>query len=406
MSTKNNICYFTANLVLKSPLHIGSGLDENSDNDILLDVDGRPYIPATTLAGKFRHYLEYLGEVNVKKYFGYTTDERGVRSAMITYDAILIDDNNVVSIRDNVRIDSEGIAANEAKFDYEILEPGVTFRFKAEIAVENQQEAQELLSDIFHGINEGNIRLGAKTTRGLGLFSMENPQILKIDLHLRADLQKYIDFDWSDVTEPFKPVSSKSRLYETLTIQFKVNSFLFIRNYATLAKDANNNNKLVDAEQLQYANGQVIIPGTSWAGVFRHHMERILNKTEPDKQLIDELFGNVVTTGKKKEKSRSKIIFSETVVEKSGLRNRTRNAIDRFTGSAGDGLLFTTRPGYLGQGELNIKIPVDLDDETKRRVKSLIDVCIMDFNDGLLNIGGEGATGGGLISMQKAGGWK
>ncbi|HRR98451.1 MAG TPA: RAMP superfamily CRISPR-associated protein, partial [Candidatus Syntrophosphaera sp.] len=56
-----------ANLELISPLMIGSGESEISDRDILLNKEGKPFIPASSFMGKL--YNE-LSSDKKKKYFG------------------------------------------------------------------------------------------------------------------------------------------------------------------------------------------------------------------------------------------------------------------------------------------------------------------------------------------------
>uniref|UniRef100_UPI0015666515 RAMP superfamily CRISPR-associated protein n=1 Tax=Ruminococcus flavefaciens TaxID=1265 RepID=UPI0015666515 len=43
--------YFSFDIVLVSPLSLSSGLNENTDCDVLLDSRDKPYIPATSIAG-------------------------------------------------------------------------------------------------------------------------------------------------------------------------------------------------------------------------------------------------------------------------------------------------------------------------------------------------------------------
>lgn len=408
--------YFKAKLVCESPLHIGCGLDDNSNNDILRDADGNPFIPGTTLAGKIKWYLKACGE-KVDEIFGRPESDKNdgdLQSDIIFYDA---EPENgtaeiTVSIRDNVRIDNEGVAEDGAKFDYEIIEPGASFEFRVELLTESREKAEQLFSCIVEGFNNGDIRLGAKTARGLGEISIKDPKYYYVDL--MENIVDYISFSWEKVVKGFEVVPQNNKLYEKLEIDFEVDAFLFIRNYSCISHDINNENKLIDSEQLTYRNGKAVIPGTSWAGAFRHHFGRILNKinqpTENDETNIErptepyfvkEVFGDV--SEDEKSKNASKIIFSETVVSCQNMHNRTRNAIDRFTGGAGDGVLFTTRPSFGGKVRLEIKIPKDI--ENKAKIMNLIDICIQDFNEGFLNIGGEGSTGGGLIRMKKVEDW-
>jgi CRISPR/Cas system CSM-associated protein Csm3 (group 7 of RAMP superfamily) len=400
----DDVRYFiTATLRSESPLHIGSGEGDATDSDVLCDADKKPFIPATTIAGVARHYLATLEETP-DEIFGFTTDgaDTAAQSKIIFYDAELTNESAVsVSIRDNVKISDDGAAADKGKFDYEILEPGAEFKFRAELASDNKERAREIFDKILSGINNGDIAFGAKTSRGLGSFTVLAPKHSAIDL--TKDFHKYIDFKWDSVAEDFVLDDTDSKLYETLSLKFTIDAFLLVRNYATLFRDAGNNGKVVDFEQLLYANENAVIPGTSWAGVFRHHFRMILDKTVyPDAEAFENcLFGYVIE--KTQEKAAAKILFSESEIKTPTLRNRTRNAVDRFTGGAGDKKLFTSRPNYKGNGKLKIKLAKTCKDA--ELVKSLIDVCIADFNDGFLNIGGEGSTGGGLVKFEKDGDW-
>lgn len=164
-----------------------------------------------------------------------------------------------------------------------------------------------------------------------------------------------------------------------------------------------------------------MIPGTCWAGAFRRHASGILlkaSKSEEDAvRFIDELFGyeiklkdgelNPVKDDKNKI-SKSKIIFSESVIPRGSVTaiNRTRCAIDRFTGSALDQALFTDRmicakSDKDEKPEENSAIPLEIGiDRTVsdlKLAKSLIEVCIDDLCRGILSIGGNTASGSGIF---------
>jgi len=191
-----------------------------------------------------------------------------VQSDIIFYDAVFDgEDNPVISIRDNVKIDEKGIAENGAKFDYEIVEPGARFNFKAELICENLEFAHKIFSEIVQGFNCGDILLGAKTSRGLGRILIINPKYMAIDLS--KNIKDYIDFNWEKVSNEFISAKKNLNLYETLKIKITVNTFIFIRNYACVTPDKLNNNKLVDAEQLSHQDGSAVIPGTSYGGKYK-----------------------------------------------------------------------------------------------------------------------------------------
>ena len=65
--------YAEITFCLTAPLTVGSGRNDYTDNDILRDSLGRPYIPACSLAGV---YESLLPPDIVKKYLG-NTGEKG-----------------------------------------------------------------------------------------------------------------------------------------------------------------------------------------------------------------------------------------------------------------------------------------------------------------------------------------
>jgi len=87
--------FLRAVLTATSPLMVGSGENENTDKDVMTDANGKPYIPATALAGVCRHYFNNDGEI-----FGFQSDNKddngetikGQQSKIIFYDATLIGD--------------------------------------------------------------------------------------------------------------------------------------------------------------------------------------------------------------------------------------------------------------------------------------------------------------------------
>ncbi len=391
------IAYFTADIICLSPIKIGSGKNENTDMDVLVDSDNKPFIPGTTLAGICRHFL--ASEAYTDVIFGGIKDNGHFDKSLINfYDAEMIG-ASLITLRDGVHLADDRTVFAGGKWDYEIVEAGCSFRFRISFTVPVGVDYNDILSRIILGFKKGDIRIGGKTTRGFGRVAMENP---KYKLYmLPEDLEQYIDFKWSDITEEYIPREIDTTQYIRLRVQFELVSFLFIRNQLTLAVDPYNDNKAIDAEQLKDNFNRPVIPGTAWAGVFRHHFRKVLNKVnnEHADQLINEVFGYVDEGAK--GKSISKIIFAESRIEKSHFLNRTRNAIDRFTGGAGDKKLFTTRPAYQGQGKLEILLHKNT--PNIELVKSLIAVCIDDFNDGLLTVGGEASTGGGLIKINREG---
>lgn len=433
--------------ILKSvtPFMIGNGDNINSDRDILLTPEGKPFIPGTTIAGICRHYFSENNMDDIDIIFG--SHDNKTMSSIIFYDAYMSEnekkDNNIYpSIRESVRLENR-IAVDKSKFDYEIMKAGVSFNFRIELNIKNKEdkstesiaaEEKKICSEIVSGFNSGDIRVGSKTTRGFGTFALEDVKYKAFDLTKQDDMKKYIDFyayddESSGWSSDLPCESSKTgNVYDTIKDSIRLKNFLLIRDYSTTAKvDDSAESKFVDVETLCNDDGNPVIPGTALAGVFRHHSERILKRSMSFKNDADELdkkktkdflnkwFGYKNDIGEKikpDDISKSRILFLEAVIDKRAINmiNRTRTAIDRFSGSAlQTGALYTERiacnkdssNAEASKIDLVIKIKKgtlknESEDELKL-IKSLIKCCIEDLKAGILSIGGNSAIGAGIF---------
>jgi CRISPR/Cas system CSM-associated protein Csm3 (group 7 of RAMP superfamily) len=413
--------YFSAVLVARSPLKIGSGLSEHTESDVLLDNSGAPYIPGTALAGVTRHYLaDYskttaAANVDVDYWYGKTVPgkDEGQEGHIVFYDAPLTSDGGeqvqawAIRQRDGVGLDDFKVVDGTAKFDYEVVEKGSTFRFRFELECDegNKEDALALADYLLDGFENEDIAVGSKTMRGFGQFGVEKDSCRLLALDLFQDIDRYIDFNWDQVcpvknTHVIKHrIIDGQRAYTVKRYVFTVEQFLIIRDYATEEKDERGT--FIDAEQLKDSNKNPIIPGTSWAGFFRHHMKKILRRAgyaNPDAEL-KRLFGDVDTSGGRGNRVKSSIGFNESSLNKDSTKqlNRTRTAIDRFTAGAAEGLLFTTQASFGGGGLLVIRLRRDL--PNRAFIESLLDAVIDDINEGLAAIGGMTAVGYGLLKV-------
>ena len=398
----SKICFLQADLMLDSPLKLGNGDNENTDNDVLLLSDGTPYIPGTSLAGVCRHHYKKCFPDDVGIVFGSSQDSGENDQGKISfYDAYLPENSteSVISIRNGVHLENR-VALDGALYDYEVVEAGPILQFRLELKMDDIN-SDEVLNCIINGFNNEDIKIGGKTSRGFGKVKVDNLRYLELDLEKTSHMEKFINFSWDYVDGSFTGYKADSKKrYPATCVEFEVESFILIRNYITTAIDSNNQYKEVDAEHLNNADSMPIIPGTSWAGAFRHHCLRILKKCNylDSDNVINNMFGFV--DHEEKQAVASKVEFSESIILEALSLNQTRTAIDRFTGSGADGALFTTRPSYLGKGELEIKFCYDdLKSDQYILAKQLINVCIEDLDYGLFSIGGETAIGGGILKV-------
>lgn len=402
--------YYKIELKNKTSLTIGCGKNEETDSDIIRDSYGKPVLPASSIAGVCREYflIKSNGEIQFKKeefkeIFGFIDGDKQKESELIFYDGKIVETKKT-SIRDSVALNEEKVSIEGAKFDFEVLEPGAKFITYLEANYESEEESiylDEVIEKICLFMKSGDMRLGAKTTRGYGVIKAEKIQKIQFDLTNKEELKNWLNFDlmkdskkWSNYNMKSNNYESK---YETLKIKIHQNSPLAIRKYTTEVA-ISDEISIPDMEQLTITNKNneelPIIPGTSWAGVFRHHLEKINNFMDDENKVdVNLAFGQVSKT----EATRSKIIFGETILKNAMPKIRTRNAIDRFTGGAVDTSLFTEKIYYGGSGDLEIKIDKQL--ENKQQIIKFLEYALLDLHNGFVSVGGNTSIGYGLFGV-------
>ena len=410
---------------------IGSGEEESSDSDVLRDRDGNVYIPGTSLAGVSRHFLETVG-VNTDDIFGKIDDEKDYESKIKFFDAFATNEVST-SVRDSVRL-VDKISLDGSKFDYEIAEAGAEFIFKIELNTCSCEE-KKICSYIINGFRNGDIRIGSKTTRGFGVVDIEDIKYLQLDLTNAEEMETYInlDRDWNIVDKPLSEEelgkAQYEGVYETIERDFSLKSFLFIRDYGSTQKVEGDDSKFVDAQTLTNANGNPVIPGPSIAGVIRSHCRKVLEKvkygdsdkkygdSDKIKKFINELFGYETEVGEdgklkreNEKKIKSNVLFKECELDKENIvfLNRTRTAIDRFSGSAlQTGALFTgniaCKNDEKNPEKITITIKIKKDFKDMKLAKSLINTCLDDMANGLIAFGGNTGIGAGIFEEYKGG---
>lgn len=382
-----NRAYYLFELKLVSPMSIGSGETEYTDHDIILDSRGRPMIPATAIAGVFRHYLSDVGD----KLFGsIDKDDNAEKSHISFYDAVE-SSGTYITARDCVRLsEDEKTAEDTGKFDMQAEEPGAVFEAVIELDETGCKYADKVESAV-SALNEGILRFGGKSTRGYGQVKIN--VLYKAEFQLPEDAVRWLDFDRFSMGDAcykkaeVKP--AKDDRYTKIRLDLSQNGGIIIRTYTTerFAVAGSDSSKEVNYKHITLNNGTPVIPGTSWAGVFR---SRYLEFAGNEKR--DELFGFVA--GKKTRVSR--IVFSESEITGYTDKLIRRTAIDRYTNGTKDSALFSERSVFNGKCTLEI-IVKDITDEER----TILSAVICDLDRGYLAVGGETSIGRGLFNVDR-----
>ena len=354
--------YYKIKFTLSSPLALSSGENNYADRDVIRDASGKPFIPASSIAGVCRNALKaqyrdsYLGYV--QKADESNSETAAGDSMIMFYDALMEKKQNdpknpnqehtekqdqeyKISIRDGVGLDEYKTAKRGAKYDMEVLEPGVVFVTYIEQNLTDSKSVNvaNIVADLF---NSNKLCFGGKTTRGYGdilaseikqkRFDLTEPEKTKewISFDMYGDATEWDDYDYTEAQEK----QTETETVITLSLKQREGSGISIRKNSSKPSEKidlpNGNFKKIpepDYEQLTLSGDEPIpvIPGTSWAGAFGHQMKNLgLNDSD-----YKDLFGYV----KGKETKKSRIRFSETQLKGSTSKKISRTAIDRFSGA-------------------------------------------------------------------------
>lgn len=439
--------YLKITFQLDSPLCIGSGRNDITDQDILRDARGIPYIPGSAVAGVLREACQGIMDDKVwKYYFGYSSTNTGnkvksdddiIESQIIFYDATLVGDNKDkegnpkyrISQRDGVALNEYKSAKKQAKFDREILEGDCKFQTFIEISEEQSDvnekvKADEVLTNIAKIWKETDIRFGAKTTRGYGKIC--NVEIIgkNFDFTLKDEISSWIDFDifeensWENAIlyNDMLNTLMKDNIWtlkdnNRLSLKLRLEGGLSIRRYSTECSEEESSPDQEQMTTLSSGDEVAVIPGTTWAGAIGHRMEELIDcskvkEVERGKGDIQKYYYFGTVNSKVKEKSL--IYFSESKLTGGQFKKMSRNAINRFLGSTAEGALFTEKIYIGGETTLDISFgdPYNTAVVYSDDFINALAATLTDLHEGYLAVGGATSVGRGIFSILEINGVK
>lgn len=379
--------YYKINMTLTSPLAIGSGLNGETDKDVIVNALKKPYIPATAITGVIRNYIYSMDKKLVENIFG-TAEEDGIKTAVRIYDANLVDDEVFITNRDSVKLENK-VGVDGAKFDMQAVESGAKFVSYIELLdIKYENDIENAIS----AINSGEITFGGKTTRGYGRVTVE---AYKREFEISTDhYTDWLDFDMFD--DSCWECSEKLSLNKNpnsliIRLRLKNLSGISIREYTTQVSD-DENETMPDYRSLTLKSSNTpVIPGTSWAGAFRDRFKEFTDENE-----TNDLFGYVDTKSSKTQISN--IRFGESQLDGGTFKKVTRTAIDRFSAGVKKGALYTEEAYFGGNCNLEVFLPKDA---TEKQLYTLMAV-LCDLNNGFLSVGGLTSIGRGLFAIEEA----
>ena len=389
--------YYYVRMELLSPISIGNGDDLLTDHDCLRNSKGVPFIPGTSLAGVFSHYLsdEMLALFTPK-----IGDEYKQSPYYISDANIVLDDkkrNVSTSIRDGVKLKPDKIAEDGAKFDFEIVESSTKFDFRIEVIVrdhDNIDKMKKVVDVILHGLNSGEILLGYKSKRGYGKVKIEDVKIKEFTKNSLEEMLLFDKYQMDKYDQYSIPDIDNENKYDYMQVHLRQVGGISIRKYSAKAGE-------VDFEHVT-SNGKPVIPGTSWNGLIRRQIAEYLDDDIISNCCvkINDWFGEAKkrdTTGRA-----SNIIIEESIIQDAKRIQITRNKISRFSAGVSNRALFSEVSYFNGDTVLGIKVKKSIEeDPDNSRIIGLISLVIKDIDNGFIALGGQTAIGRGLFKVLK-----
>lgn len=418
-------------LVAMTPIAVG-GMNANRSVDIELAQDGRGryYLPATSLCGAMRSWVQSnlrvmdegicdVGEL----LFGMKEADDGFSSPLFVEDGILESNDLESEIRYGIAIDERSGSVKEGfLFSRAILPKGSVFSFEMELELLNDRNCQakkEALRLLLEAMSQGSIRFGSCKTRGYGVLKLE---ALEVDLYdfLKVGM---LDLWLNDVRPDDQGLRVLKSTGEGAAIVLKNDDSYFIELKFSARSDimVKSGFEGVDADMLPLMSatnrGLVpVIPGSSLKGAIRAHASRILRtifassgeESENDEKgymkIVHDLFGNNERSGRvfiddvfclpSKPLSSEEWFCEDVEAFKRIGDKRTHVAIDRFTGGASDGALYSTRAVRKGLSWEPLRITVNLslfsdrpDTKTGLAELALLKLVVLDMSRGMLPLG-------------------
>lgn len=437
-----------------APLAINSGGRESGfDAELARDANGLPVIPATAIAGVWRHLaIDAFGEATTKRWFG-SIDKDGEGSRLFIQNGLLLDSRHQLvqglmtqadihndkllkrlyearpHHRERVRINDRGVAADKGKFDQLLLPKGVRFCFdvrwqgNADEVAEWQQLEALLASPLF--------ALGAFTRNGLGRFHIiaNHTQTLELQQNRKAGeaLRHFMQRKVLPSTTTLKAPQTMPFARLSLTAW---DSWRCGKGDRPLGKEADSHTDSFTYSEpfISWQNNhatwnadakQAVLCGSSIKGIlahrvafhYRRHTEQFAEaladadhatwEKSPDE--LTALFGDAGNEKEGHSGQAGRLIVEDAIIDNPRTTIRTHNSIDRFTGGVRMGALFSEE--LLWQPSFQLMLYLMPGTSLSEPLIQALNDTFDDLKQGLLPLGAGSGRGNSLVSHQ-SGHWE
>ncbi|MCC5938406.1 MAG: hypothetical protein JJU34_14100 [Lunatimonas sp.] len=419
------------------PLFVGSGQSTLlKDALVQKDANGFPMISGTTLAGVLRHQFSKHGNTeSAANLFGDSKGgDTGTGSLIKVSPGLMMLNKTQVSegllvdekwdalkaqfehlpVRQHVRMNDKAVAEKNGLFDNEVIFKGTRFVFELELT-DFSGKNKDNWDKILKTVGSPDFRIGAGSRNGYG--SLKVLQVQKMQYDLNSEMQEYLELsssfnaiDWGKENEAKAESVSSSKTHYKLKLTPDP-FFIFGSGYG----DQDVDNTPVEEEVAVYSETgiefekQSLVPGSSIKGALSHRVAYHYNKEKKrwagtaeakvgiQNEAVAELFGKA---GKNVDDPKAGKVFIDDIfltqekVKNDKILNHV--AIDRFTGGALEGALFSEKVSYLNDDALEINLFAEK--EIAEEYLEALEEGLKDICKGLLPLGGMTTKGHGIFT--------
>lgn len=418
-----------------TPMHCGGGREDLlQDQPVARDAFGLWRVPGSSLAGALRSLAARRDPGMAARLFG---EGGGNAESSLVWceDGLLLDfdgkcalDKKLAGqdvaiplepfVRDHVRLDPEkGSAVEGGKFDAEIVPAGARFfvEFRCDGWSRRLTDEEcgffDWLCSLVLG---GQLGIGGKATNGYGRYRVVDAQCREIDLFDPAGARTWLNlsqnrlFDGGEgrriAMAPETRVPRPEGLSGTLELPLSCDAPILVGGGRIAYGDAEASEAdmlFALSPRLDYAKKRLewraVIPGSSLKGVLRHAAYAVLRDMGMDEaravSALNGLFGYICGDGGQC----GKIMVEDCELAPQGNTVFTPHvAIDRFTGGAFSGALFSEEPVWAEDLKLPVRMHVRNADGPEA---AIIFQVVFDLANGLLAVGGGANRGNGRLKI-------
>lgn len=426
-----------------TPILVGTGKgDLITDALAVKDINGLPYLPATSIAGVLRHAL-HLNEEEDKRFFGFQDKKGGQGSLLIFTDGVMVGQEGKamdglqdiewsdpfyaayrdLPVRQHVRIGDKGVTENTGKFDNEVVYQGTRFVFEIEML--STSSSQDVFEKVVNQLHDETLRLGSNTRSGYGKVKVVDCKSACLDLKKPEDLDAYLSKpaslaeQWPRL-QAFKRTDSDYDRGQWVKYQLCLKPRDFFMIGSGLGDDDADNTPMAelivkwneDNKPNLSKKPLVLIPGSSVKGALAHRtayryyklMKRYIGnpeaKTGGENEAVAAIFGRGKDAG---SITRGCMLIDDIIQGEMKSKLFFHNKIDAFTGGTIDGALFQEKAVQDKdrtdcQYTLNLYVnTVAFKDDTDGKVREAFELSLQDLCCGMLPLGGATARGYGMF---------